>query len=501
MSKIFTSVKSILEESKKTDFVFEDIADELSKAKKETLMGYIRHLLSEISDKDSEIKSKDSVISHMAETFKDSLEILKNTDTKSIVVPIDQKIDKLQTSVDNMSLNKINNSGINHQSSAVITESVQLPEPYLDYNTEFLDNTTVQEIVDIKNENAADFQCVGKQRKVLYYGKYSYKYAGVKHEPKHEPPVIEKVRDKIREKFPGKIVGSCMYSLYHDGNSFCPSHSDNEGVLDPESDIFTISLLADRCMMFSSINGLENKSLLLAHNSLLRFNRRSQDHWKHSIPIDTNITSERISLTFRVIAPHFLNSTVLIGDSNARGINFGDGPNCLGKWVPGKYVKASTIEDIPTADEIGPYRNVIIHTGINDITKSKFISTDQLVYQLELKCSAIHKANPAIKIFLSPALPTRSHNLNARVSEFNECIVTLSKKHHNLMLIDNSIFLDKQSNLLNYEYSSYRPGDMIHLNKLGSKCFAMSLKSYILGKNENISRSLNFTQAFRSHNY
>ena len=127
---------------------------------------------------------------------------------------------------------------------------------------------------------------------------------------------------------------------------------------------------------------------------------------------------------------------------------------------------------------------------MNDINRNNACSPVQLAAQLEQKCAAIHKVYPKTKIFLSPALPTKSHDINIDVSNFNEYVVKLSKKHHNLFLIDNSIFLDSRTNLLKDEYHSRRPGDLLHLGKLGLRCFAMSLKSYILGRKLLINNSM-----------
>ena len=76
--------------------------------------------------------------------------------------------------------------------------------------------------------------------------------------------------------------------------------------------------------------------------------------------------------------------------------------------------------------------------------------------------------------------------------------VALSKKHHNIILINNSLFADSNGCLLP-EYGRYsNPNDTLHLGRIGLKAFAANIKSYIVGKNTNISRSLNFTAAYRN---
>ena len=52
-----------------------------------------------------------------------------------------------------------------------------------------------------------------------------------------------------------------------------------------------------------------------------------------------------------------------MGDSNTRLLHFGDGKGTFVKWMSGNRLEAFHIEDIPDPVKIGPYSNVIIHTG------------------------------------------------------------------------------------------------------------------------------------------
>ena len=101
-------------------------------------------------------------------------------------------------------------------------------------------------------------------------------------------------------------------------------------------------------------------------------------------------------------------------------------------------------------------------------------------------------------MFLSPVLPTKSPELNKKIWQVNEGIVQLSKKHHNLILVDNSIFANN-FDCLRPEYGCYmNQRDILHLGKAGIKVFAESLKSYVMGKNLNITKSLNYDTAYKS---
>ena len=166
--------------------------------------------------------------------------------------------------------------------------------------------------------------------------------------------------------------------------------------------------------------------------------------------------------------------------------------------MPGTRIKAQRIQDIPSAEEIQPYQNIVFNVGINDVNRRDRESAANLINKLEGKCKSIHDIYPHTKIYLSPLLPTKSPALNKQIWEMNELIVSLSKKHHNLILMNNSIFADSNGCLLT-EYGRYsNPNDILHLGRIGLRTFATSIKSYIVGKNPNITHSLNYSAAYKN---
>ena len=125
----------------------------------------------------------------------------------------------------------------------------------------------------------------------------------------------------------------------------------------------------------TSSNDTESLEVELPHNSMLRFSRKSQEDWKHSIIPDEAVTTRRYSITLRHVKPHFINSLLIIGDSNTEPLKFGTSKGCFGAWVPGERMKAGRIKDIPAPDNLYPFRNLIIHAGINDINRQNREST------------------------------------------------------------------------------------------------------------------------------
>ena len=58
--------------------------------------------------------------------------------------------------------------------------------------------------------------------------------------------------------------------------------------------------------------------------------------------------------------------------------------------MPGKKVKAPTIDAIPEPQAIVPVPNIVIQTGINDVNSNNRRPNRILVSNLERKCQAIH---------------------------------------------------------------------------------------------------------------
>ena len=239
--------------------------------------------------------------------------------------------------------------------------------PYESLQEDFIEPDQAEVLDKFTAERASDFGKISDSRDVLYFGEYKYKYAGVSHDESPIPDSIQTIINNILLEHPKSKINSCLVTRYTNGKHFCPPHSDDEPFIDPASKIFTLSIGAKRSMRFSNrSNSQETKSIDLTPCSLLTFDRHSQDFWHNSVVADDSIADCRYSFTFRHLSPVFLNSTAVIGDSNTKGLNFGVGPGSFGRWFPGKCIKASHVNQIPEPHNIGPYRNIVLHSGIND---------------------------------------------------------------------------------------------------------------------------------------
>ncbi len=418
-----------------------------------------------------------------------------------------------------------------HTPKAVMPDPSDVCKPYIDYKEDIVSPDLRSRLMKLLDSLSGDFQTVGGTRDVQYFGEYGYWYTGAYHNAKRTPMEIQELLDAIRPILEDKksLFNSCLITRYTGSTSGIPMHSDDEVTIDPESTIVTVSLGAERTIKFS--NGKETTSLQLKDSSVFLMSRFSQDYWSHGIeplhpkdPEQTDATvsnpvaedsqqSEhdkpkvpssddnhtRYSFTFRHVAPFFKNSTIVIGDSNTQHLKFGDSIGTFGRWTPGKRVKAGKIEHIPHPHEIGCYRNIVINTGINNITDDNRQSNSALIKSLKTKCEQIQKVYPRAKLFISLLLPTKSSYLNVRVNEFNNHILDMSFNRKNMFVIDNSILgLDKGSLSPRYgrHYSNGMPNanDVVHLGRDGLRIFSKNIKSCIMNRGVSQSR-----ERFASH--
>ena len=363
-----------------------------------------------------------------------------------------------------------------------------LVKPYDDLLHDFIPTECADSLIAGLSSTYYEYEPIG-DRSVLYFGEYDYSYSGKTHRAREFPASIAALVNKINTQFPKKTINSCLVTKYTDGHQFCPSHSDDEYEIHPDSNIYTLSIGVNRKMVFHSVSDPNNEHshTQLPDGSLLIFSRLSQDTWKHSVPVDLEVTSIRYSLTFRFTAPYHINSTVICGDSNTRDLAFGtEGHKNFGKWMPGKRINCTFIEDIPAPQDIGPYKNIVMHVGINDIKSNNHMSIDRTAHTLELKCKAIHDVYPTANIYLSPLLPTKDPVKNDKVLYMNRCIQILSNKHPNLhLMVDYHQFFSDMSGRLRPEMGKFKGGrsndsDELHLGTRGLNIFAQCIKHCVL---------------------
>jgi len=424
-----------------------------------------------------------------------------------------QKMDELNAKVEHLVIKSENLSAENAKLLAMNTTTTPIKpstitgvkqgsvsSPYDELALDYLKDHELEALVDLLNQ--MKFTELLGSREVQYYGQFKYRYGTVEHDANVAyPEIIKAIMEKINIKY-GTKLNSCLITKYVDGHAECPPHPDNEPVINPSSLIFTLTIGPDgvRNMVFRSLSdNTIAENITLPSNSLLVFSRKSQEFYSHAIPADGSVKGIRFSLTFREISPYFLNSTCLIGDSNTWSMKFAcNTKHCFGKWMPGENIQTPRIHQIPTPEELSPYRNFIINVGINDLDRSAPLPPGILVQQLEEKCYAIHSMYPKANILLAPLLPTKDRVLNNSVREFNDQLRYLCDKDGRLHLLNHhDNFTMPRSGLLAEQYASRKTHDIKHLNGNGILMLKNSFKDAVMNirkrsKNRNSNLGWNY---------
>ena len=465
---------------------------EISSQNKE-LSSCVEKLTQHVESLSSMVKETQTAVVNSPITSQEVCEAIQNLPHPSNdkIEQIQQQIGELvarpnlQDSIPSMEPNTTSPHLHNSSSDPVCTPFVKYDENVLSAEVKLSLQTFLQQ-----REN--DFTSIGAEesRDVLYFGDFSYRYAGGSHEAQPMPPEVSRLIEEIKPGLPNPdmAINSCLISRYKSGENHIPAHRDNEPVINPESNIVTVSLGAERTMKFSNNSGSVVVDQKLSDGSMLVASRFSQDFWLHRID-KVESSDVRYSFTFRDVSPHYINSTILLGDSNTQHVKFGSGQGTLGQWMPGKRVKVGHIEEIPDACDIGPYRNVVLHTGVNNLNNPKYRkSNSALIKILESKIQDISTTYPKAKIFISLLLPSRYAPLNYRIRDFNNMILDLTCKFSLVSVIEHSVF----GEILSDEHGRWKSNgidssdfipninDILHLGKHGIRKLAMNFKNSVI---------------------
>ena len=337
-----------------------------------------------------------------------------------------------------------------------------------------------------------NFEEMGSGWSVLSFGE-PYKYTG---SPKSQntlvaiPDPIKSVMEKIKNEYENCDINQCTINKYIDSATKLPQHSDNERTIKPESDIFTLSLGSVRDITFSDLTTGAERIVTPESRSLYVMSQPSQFCWEHRMDAgDPNkiVHKVRYSLTFRCVGSNYVNSCIILGDSNTKRLQFGTGAGTFRDKIPGKGVQALTIEDIDPTSCIG-YKNIIIHVGINNLKSTKIpmlygdrknINVYEQFLLLGEKIDYICSLCPQSKIVVSPILPTKIDWLNQRALEFNQYLF----EYLSIVDIKNlnfNIFLDANWDKLDNSFGCYNSSDKIHLGRNGIRTLAKLIKDAVL---------------------
>ena len=322
-------------------------------------------------------------------------------------------------------------------------------------------------------------------RLVYYAGEFNHTYSNLLHEARPIPDFLQAVIDKLPVPEGHQRPNSAICNRYPDGNSTMGAHPDKESDLCPWGNIYGLSGGETRTLKFTK-KDVPDQSFKLVSGSLNIMSRSLQNLYKHEIVQETGLVGERINWTFRHINPAFMeSSTLLLADSQCHGVKFGSERQTLGSHCPGHRVNTYKVEHLLLEDTafIASFKNVVIALGINNLRshRSKINKPQEISDLIQRKCEEILKLNPSCRIGISTVLPTKNHELNVKVSEFNRLlaivILKLSGMSNSVSLIDLSFMSSHKDGCLKDAFC--KSGDDIHVNEIGTKVIGCRLKRFI----------------------
>ena len=167
----------------------------------------------------------------------------------------------------------------------------------------------LQQLIEDTPWRAEDITLFGKTypqpRLLAWYGdeKAHYTYSGISHQPIPWTEQLLQLRD-IAQALAGNPFNSVLLNYYRDQRDSMGLHADDEPELGPEPVIASLSLGAERKLVFQHRRReFDSFSLALPSGSLLVMKGATQRNWKHGIRKLTRPCGPRVSLTFRRVIP------------------------------------------------------------------------------------------------------------------------------------------------------------------------------------------------------
>ena len=430
----------------------------------------------------------DSIVTKIEEAMKSCISNQNDKLIKSIQSSLSTLQDEVKTFKDQAKSHHTVQSldhAVDRPIESIIEDVTAIPtleQPYSAFKPEFVSEQNALELRNFLDQET--FTSEGK-REVASYGE-KYKYMGSKsHSTKSVPEEFQPLLSKISENI-GYKLNQILVNKYSGPDALLPKHSDNKYNINPESEIFTVSIGDTATVKFTSKNSTENCELSVDDRSLYSIKRSSQNYHKHHIDANPN-NSLRYSITFRLIHWTYLNSLCAVGDSNFGKIQFGEGKGKVGKSTSGKRDWAATVSDIVPSKSMS-YKNDVSMVGTNDL-KLPDCNIINTYKKYKGKHEKIRELHPRCNIYVCPVLSSRIQKINEKIFQFNGLLFyDLVKCCINVNLVRGlGEFLDR-GNLLRTTLHYQRTNeDVLHINDHGYRILVKCIKHIIFSSKLNAS--------------
>ena len=320
-------------------------------------------------------------------------------------------------------------------------------------------------IDDVINQLTIDTQ-VSHGRKTTYFGNTPYSYGRIRHEPQPYPDCqfFDTLFTGLQSLDPDitRDNYTCLVTLYPDGSSQIPLHSDNEGQIALDSTIYTVSIGSDRTLVLQNQYGLINETRIpIKNGSVYSMSAASQASWKHGIEADRAVTEPRVSFGFRrlipvtELAPKPRAPPIVHPDEfrSPEAVPIGTHERCLlltdsiiSATPPGIFNRIENVRCIKKVNkrlvdvfnfepEFGICSTVVLSAGVNDLScygLRAHVLADMVVNRLRDTCRKHMKT----EFIYNSILHTTHDWLNVEIDIFNKIMYELSFNIPNLLFFD-----------------------------------------------------------------
>jgi alkylated DNA repair dioxygenase AlkB len=143
-------------------------------------------------------------------------------------------------------------------------------------------------------------RAVVQPRLIAWGGSVAYRYSGRTLEPRRFTPTLARLVERTRQ-IAGVPFNHVLVNRYRNGDDCMGFHADDEPELGEDPVVVTVTLGTARrfVLLPRSRRDGERLSLDLGHGALFVMGGTCQRHYRHGVPRQPTIRTERISLTFR----------------------------------------------------------------------------------------------------------------------------------------------------------------------------------------------------------
>jgi alkylated DNA repair dioxygenase AlkB len=186
------------------------------------------------------------------------------------------------------------------------------PDAWLDWEPSWLDAGEAERFFGLVRAELAweqrEIVLYGRRimqpRLIAWCGELPYRYSGQTLEPRPPTAAVAGLLARVGARA-GAAFNHVLANRYRDGRDSMGLHADDEPELGADPVVATLSLGTTRRFVIVPRRPRDGqrRSLELGAGSLLVMGGAFQRHFRHGLPRDPRVTSERISLTFRCVVP------------------------------------------------------------------------------------------------------------------------------------------------------------------------------------------------------